>query len=227
MGVEKINVGGAVDVKELLFQKLRFKHVGSGDLAVVALAAGWSKAIMLTGMGNFLYVDGKFDFSPGYNVFGYWRRRGYVFSVALPLMSQGFWARGNTYVRVGNTIEVSVNGEVLVSRPNVCAIAESTESTGDKHVVVHVLGTVPVAYAYRYTAFNCSEWILPLLEDPVFDRFAFDKRNIHNSVTGLPVEFRELFIKKGRVVKVLVNASCHEYVSTVHRLYGVDVKCRE
>jgi len=228
MSTEKISAGGAVDVKEVLFQKLRFKHVVSGDLAAIALAAGGAEEINLTGIGNFLYVGGRFDFAPDYGVFGYWRCRGCIFHVRLPRVSPGLWGAGDTYVKVGNTIEVSVNGEVLISRPNVCAAAGSTaESTGDKHVVVHVLGTVPMAYGVRYTAFNCSEWILPLLEDPVFERLAFNKMNVHNHVTGLPVEFREVFVKKGRVVKVLVNASCREYISTVHRLYRVDVKCRE
>jgi len=114
---------------------------------------------------------------------------------------------------------VAVDGEVWLSRPNICYVE-------DAGVVVHIIGTVATAAGERYTAFRCSEWSLPLLKEPIFDRFAFDKRNLRNEVTGLPIEFVDVFVKRGRVVKALVNPSCEEYVETVHRLYGLREKCR-
>jgi hypothetical protein len=113
----------------------------------------------------------------------------------------------------------------LISRPNICHEAENIGDRQGKHVVVHVIGTVMTGRDYFYTAFRCSEDILPLLDGPIFDRFAYDKRELYDEFDGLKVEFRELFVKKGRLVKILVNPSCEEYVSTVHRLFGTYVSC--
>ena len=224
-GARSIETVGA---QEIFFQKFRNRLVWSGDLAAVALAMGWAKQITLMGLGNLLYIDGKFDFRPDYSVYGYWQsRRRRKFVARLSLVSEGYWSAGNTYVKVWPGIEVAVDGEVLASRPNICAETVNIDGGGGKQVVVHIVGTVVMtAHAdFRYTAFRCSEWLLPWLDSPMFDRFAFDKRNVYNSISGLPVEFRELFVKRGRVVKVLVNPSCEEYASTVRKLYGVVVRC--
>jgi hypothetical protein len=61
----------------------------------------------------------------------------------------------------------------------------------------------------------------------MFDRFAYDKRKVYNDITGAHVEFREIFVKGGRIVKVLINPSCREYIETVYKLYGVNVECKE
>jgi hypothetical protein len=209
-----------------LLQKLRNKYVASGDLAVVALANGWARQIRLVSSGSFLYVGGGFYFDPMHGVEGFWRLRRRRFAATLSLESQGCWSAdgGRTYVRAGDRIEVAVDGGVWLSRPNICATAEETGSGGQ--VVVHVVGTVPAAAGDAYTAFRCSEFKLPLLNEPLFDRFAFDKRNLRNDTTGQPVEFIDIFVKRGRVAEVLVNPSCEEYVETVRRLYGIRERCR-
>jgi hypothetical protein len=208
-----------------LLQKLRNMYVASGDLAAVALANGGAKEVRLESLGGLLYIGGRFDFDPTDYVDGVWRLRRRRFAVVLPLASRGRWGAGRTYVEVGERIEVAVDGEVWLSRPNICYGTE--DAGGDKHVVVHIVGTVATVSGERYTAFRCSEWILPLLKEPVFDRFAFDKRGVRNEVTGLPVEFVDVFVKRGHVVKVLVNPSCGEYVEAVRRLYGVEEGCRQ
>jgi len=204
------------------FQK---RYVSSGDLATIALANGWAKQITLQSSGDFLYVGGSFDFDPTNYVDGFWRLRRRRFVATLSLASQGYWSAGGgrTYVRAGDRIEVVVDGRVWLSRPNICATVE--EAGSGRQVVVHVVGTVPIAAGDAYTAFRCSEFRLPLLNEPLFDRFAFDKRNLRNDITGQPVEFIDVFVKRGRVVKVLVNPSCEEYVDTVYKLYRDRIKC--
>jgi hypothetical protein len=106
-------------------------------------------------------------------------------------------------------------------------VAESIGGKQDVDIVVHIVGTLrrPSTGVY-YTAFRCSEWILPLSMESMFDRFAFDKRGIRNFISERPVEFREVFVKSGRVIRVLVNPSCKDYSETVHRLYGSFVACK-
>jgi hypothetical protein len=210
-----------------LLQRLRSKYVATGDLAAVALARGWAKEVNLVSSGNILHIDGKFHFDPFLHVQGFWKlptmRR--KFSTSLMLASEGFWVADNAHVRVGReAIEVVAYGRTYISRPNICGVAED----GRQDVVVHIVGTLRRALGgVYYTAFRCSEWFLPLSPEPLFDRFAFDKRKVYNDITGRHVEFREVFVKKGRVVKVLVNPSCREYSETVYFLYGSLVECKE
>jgi hypothetical protein len=227
MGVDNSGVGEVSSVKDLLFQRLRNKYVATGDLAAVALARGWARDVRLISISTILYIEGKFYFDPSYHVQGFWKlptwRR--KFYKALPLVSEGLWGTGDTYVKVGENIEVVVDGKVWLSRLNICGVAERIG--GGEDVVVHVVGSVRAAsMGVYYTAFRCSEWILPFSREPMFDRFAFDKRNLFNSITERRLEFREIFIKGGRVVKVLVNPSCREYSETVYKLYGSFVACK-
>jgi hypothetical protein len=231
MGVENSGVGEVSGIKDLLFQRLRYKYVATGDLAAIALARGWAREVRLISNSNVLYIEGKFYFDPSYYVSGFWklptrRRR---FFKSLPLVSEGLWALDDkTYVRVGQDIEVVVDGKAYISRPNICGIAESVGGGHDDvDVVVHVVGALRGLTGVYYTAFRCSEWILPLSRESMFDRFAFDKRNVYNDITGRRVEFREVFVKGGRVVKVLVNPSCSEYSEAVYKLYGSFVACKE
>ena len=212
-----------------LLQRLRSKYVATGDLASIALAVGWAKEVSLVSSGNILHIKGKFHFDPSLHVQGFWKlptmRR--KFSTSLTLASEGFWVADNAHVRVGReAIEVVAYGKTYISRPNICGVAESIG--GGHDVVVHVVGTLKaLSTGVYYTAFRCSEWILPLSREPVFDRFAFDKRNLYNDITGGRVEFREIFTKRGRVVEVLINPSCREYSETVYKLYGSIVECRD
>jgi hypothetical protein len=222
MGVERADVGESLNVKERLLRKT----IAVGDLAAVALARGWAKQIFLSAIPNLLYIDGKFEFDPLQRVHGYWhvKKKRYGIRVALPLVSEGFWSLGYSHVKVGHEkIEVVIDGEPWVSRTNICGMLE--RMSGDKHVVVHIVGTVRANLGTIYTAFRCSEWLLPLLPEPMFERFAFDKRNVYNDITGRPVQFWDVFIRRGQIVKVLVNASCEEYADVVRRLYKVYVKC--
>jgi hypothetical protein len=212
-----------------LLQRLRSKYVATGDLASIALARGWAKRVNLTSDGRILHIDGKFHFDPSLHVQGFWKlpttRR--KFSTSLQLASEGFWVGDDAHVRVGReVIEVVAYGKTYISRPNICGVAEDVGG-GGRDVVVHIVGTVRRTSGSVYTAFRCSEWILPLSPEPLFDRFAFDKRKVYNGITGRDVEFREVFVKKGRVVEVLVNPSCREYSETVYKLYGSIVECRD
>ena len=122
-----------------------------------------------------------------------------------------------------------MDGKVYVSRPNICGIVESLFNR--QHVVVHIVGTLRrlstgMSTGVYYTAFRCSEWILPLSMEPMFDRYGFDKRNLYNSIVETFVSIVEIFVKKGYVSKILINPSCEEYVETVRRLYGFSVKCK-
>jgi|GEM_PF-6104703 hypothetical protein len=216
-----------MDSAQDLLQRLRYKYVATGDLASIALARGWAKEVNLVSSGNVLHIDGKFHFDPSLHVQGFWKlptmRR--KFSTSLTLASEGFWVADNAHVRVGReAIEVVAYGETYISRYNICGVAED----GRQDVVVHIVGTLRRALGgVYYTAFRCSEWLLPLSPEPLFDRFAFDKRKVYNDITGRHVEFREVFVKKGRVVKVLVNPSCREYSETVYFLYRSFVECKE
>jgi hypothetical protein len=133
---------------------------------------------------------------------------------------------GGTYVAVGKTIEVVVGRRTLVSRPNICADDSEFTEHRDKRVNVHVIGSVTWAGGgLRFTAFRCSDW-RNFFEDSLYaSRFAFDKTNRRTYVDDLPTETRDVFIKRGRVVKVLVNATCEEYVETVRRLFGIQTSC--
>jgi hypothetical protein len=230
MGVESSGVGEVSGIQDLL-QRLRNKYVASGDLAAIALARGWARDVRLISNGYVLHIEGKFYFDPSYYVSGFWksstwRRRFYK---ALPLVSEGLWAVDDkTYVKVGQEkIEVVVNGKVYLSRLNICGVAESRDGGQDVDVVVHVVGTLRgLSTGVYYTAFSCSEWILPISSESLFDRFAFGKQGIQNYITGRRVEFREVFVKGGRVVKVLINPSCREYSETVYKLYGSIVSCK-
>jgi len=228
MGTGNSDVGEVSSIKDLLIQRLKNKYVATGDLAAVALARGWSREVRLISNSTVLHIEGKFHFDPLYHVSGFWRLRTWrrKFFMTLPLVSEGYWSLGHSYVKVGQEkIEVVINGETWVSRPNICGMLE--RMGGDKHVVVHIVGTLRALSAgVYYTAFRCSEWLFPLSrEEPMFWRFAFSKKNVYNDITGQPVQFWDVFIKRGRIVKVLVNASCEEYISTVLKLYGVHVKC--
>jgi len=231
MGTENSDVGEVSSIKDLLIQRLKNKYVATGDLAAVALARGWSREVRLISNSKVLHIEGKFHFDPLYHVSGFWKLRTWrrKFFITLPLASEGFWGGEKTYVRVGQeTIEVVVDGKVYISRPNICGVVESIGGGREQrhHVVVHVVGTLRALSAgVYYTAFRCSEWLLPISREPMFERFAFDKKNVYNDITGRPVQFWDVFIKRGRIVKVLVNASCAEYVDTVSKLYGVRVKC--
>jgi hypothetical protein len=205
-----------------LLQRLRYKYVATGDLAAVALTRALASEVKLVSYGNILYIE-----NPTYHIQGFWKlptwRR--KFSTSLTLASEGFWAvNDKTYVKVGQEIEVVVDGEEYISRPNICGVAEG----GRQDVAVHIVGTVRRALGgVYYTAFRCSEWFLPLSPEPLFDRFAFDKRKVYDDSTGGYVEFREVFIKGGRVVMVLLNPTCREYSETVYHLYGSLVECKE
>ncbi len=216
-GTEKV-----LSVREQLLRK----SVAVGDLAAIALARGWAKQIYLWAIPNKLEIAGKFDFDPTLDVRGYWfvKKKRIMRTIVLPLVSEGYWSLGYSYVRVGpERIDVAIHGEPWVSRTNICGIIE--RMGGDKHVVVHVVGSLRGAFGRIYTAFRCSEWILPLSVESMFGRFAFDKRGINNSITDKPVEFWDVFVREGVVVKVLVNASCEEYVMAVKKLFKVDVRC--
>jgi len=222
MGVERADAGEVLKVKEWLLHKT----IAVGDLAAIALARGWAKQIFLSAIPNLLYIDGKFEFDPLQRVHGYWyvKKKRHGIRVALPLVSEGFWSLGYSHVMVGQEeIEVVIDGEPWVSRRNICGMLE--RMGGDKHVVVHIVGSLRANLGNIYTAFRCSEWTLPLLIEPIFERFAFDKRNVYNDITGRPVQFWDVFIKRGQIVKVLVNASCEEYAGAVRKLYGAYVKC--
>ena len=227
--------GGSQDVdvsniKDLLLQRLRNKYVATGDLAAVALAVGWAREVHLVSSDRLLYIGGKFVFDPYYSVSGFWKLPSWrrKFSMRLPLMSKGLWGLGDkTYVVVGQEkIEVVVDGKTYLSRTNICGLAESIDS-GGRHVVVHVVGTLrgPWEASELYTAFRCSEWLLSFSREHMFNRYAFDKHRVHNDITGERVEFRDVFIKKGRVVDILVNPTCREYMETVYRLYRSYVTC--
>jgi hypothetical protein len=190
-----------------------YKYVATGDLAAVALKRASATEVKLVSYGNILYIE-----NPTYKGFWKlptWRRK---FFMTLPWVSEGLWAvNDKTYIKVGQDIEVVVDGKAYISRPNICSIAEG----GRQDVVVHIVGTLRrVPTGLYYTAYRCSEWVLPIAREPLFERFAYDKQNSRN-------EFREVFIKGGRVVMVLVNPSCREYSEAVHKLYGSFVECRE
>ncbi len=222
MGAEITDVGEVLNVKERLLRK----NVAVGDLAAVALKMGGASQISLWAIPNRLEIAGRFDFDPTRDVLGYWfvKKKRIMKPMVLPRESVGYWSLGYSYVRVGpERIEVAIHGEPWVSRTNICGVIEGMG--GDKHVVVHVVGSLRGAFGRIYTAFRCSEWILPLLPEPLFDRFAFDKRGIVNDVSGLPVQFWDVFVREGVVVKVLVNASCEEYAEAVKKLFKVDVRC--
>jgi hypothetical protein len=201
------------------------KYVATGDLASIALARGWAENVVLASSGNILRIEGRIRFDTSLRVQGFWKlptmRR--KFSASLPLASEGFWAADGVHVEVGReAIEVVAYGKTYISRPNICGAAEGAGG-GGRDVAVHIVGTVRRAFGgVYYTAFRCSEWLLPLSQEPLFDRFAFDKK-VHND----GAEFREVFVKSGRVVKVLVNPSCREYSEAVYKLYDTLVKCRE
>jgi hypothetical protein len=219
------NVEESMRVQSLLWEKLGGRYVASGDLAVIALFNGMAKRVVLTSMGRMgrLFIEGKLDYTHTY-VRGSWNVKARRFTAELSLVSPGYWRDTDTYVKVGPTIEVAVNGTTLVSRPNLCHEAENIGDIQGRHVVVHILGTVMDGRRRTYAVFSCSEDKL-VLDDPFFARYAYDKRNLYDEFDGLKVEFRELFIKRGRIVKILVNPSCEEYASTVQKLYGVRVSC--
>ncbi len=224
MGMNKTDVGKVLSVREQLIRKT----VAAGDLAAVALTRGWAKVIHLWAIPNKLEIAGKFDFDPMLDVRGYWfvKKKRVMRSIALPLVSEGYWSSGYSYVSVGpEKIEVVIHGEPWVSRTNVCGIIERMAGGGDKHVVVHVVGSLRATVGRIYTAFRCSEWILPLQPGPMFERFAFDKRGVVNDITEKPVEFWDVLLRDGVVTKVMVNASCEEYTEAVKKLFEVDVRC--
>ena len=225
MGVEMSDVGVMLSLKERLIRK----SVAVGDLAVVALSEGGAKHIQLWAIPNRLYIGGRFDFDQTRDVVGHWfvKKKRHVDAIVLSRESVGYWSLGYSYVNVGEeNIEVVIDGEPWVSRTNICGMLRRVG--GDRyHVVVHIMGTLRAALGRLYTAFRCSEWILPLLPEPIFERFAFDKRNIHNSVSEKPALFWDVFVKEGVIAKVLINPSCEEYVGTVNRLYGVHVRCEQ
>jgi hypothetical protein len=229
MDVGNGGVGEVSSVQDLLNRRLIRKYVTTGDLAAVALLRGWAREVKLYSNGVILHIEGKFYFDPTYYVSGFWflRPRRRKFYKALPLVAEGVWALDDkTYVRVGQEITVVIDGKTYISRPNVCGIAESIGARQDVDVVVHVVGSLRGLSGVYYTAFRCSEWILPFVREPMFDRFAFDKRGLKNDITGKPILFVDIFVKKGRIVKVLTNPSCEEYVRTVYRLYGSFVECK-
>ncbi len=211
------------DLQKYLLQK----YVATGDLASIALARGRAEKVNLVSNGNILHIEGKLHFDPPLHVQGFWKlptmRR--KFFMSLPLASEGFWAADGAHVRVGReAIEVVAYGKTYISRPNICGIAESVGG-GGRGAAVYIVGTVKRAFGgVYYTAFRCSEWLLLLSREPLFDRFA--ERKVYNDATGRHVEFIEVFVKSGRVVKVLVNPSCREYSETVYKLYSSLVECR-
>jgi hypothetical protein len=222
MGMDKVDMERVLSVREQLLRK----SVTVGDLAAIALTRGWAKEIQLWAIPNRLEIAGKFDFDPTRDVRGYWfvKKKRTMRTITLPLVSEGYWNSGYSYVSVGpEKIEVVIRGEPWVSRTNICGIIE--RMGGDKHVVVHVVGSLRSMFGHVYTAFRCSEWILPLSVEMLFDRFSFDKRGINNDITGQPVEFWDVFVREGVVVKVLVNASCEEYAEAVKKLFKADVRC--
>jgi hypothetical protein len=232
MGAENSGVGEVSGIQDLLIQRLRYKYVTSGDLAAIALARGWAREVRLTSNSNILYIDGKFYFDPNYYVNGFWKLPSWrrKFFMTLPLVSEGLWAVDEkTYVKVGQEkIVVMVGGKMYLSRLNICGLAETIGGGQDFDVVVHIVGTLRgLSTGVYYTAFRCSEWILQISREPLFDRFAFSKLSVYNDITGRRVEFREVFVKGGRVVKVLVNPSCREYSEMVYKLYGFFVACKE
>ena len=196
--------------------------VVSGDLAAITLRNGYAKEIELVSYGRYVEIHGL-----GYYISGFWSVRTRRFRIELPLAGKGLWRLGDTYVSVGKTIEVVVNGKRLVSRPNICADDSEFSEREDKRVYVHVIGSVawPVGGGVGFTAFRCSDWKNSISNDLYASRFAFDKTNRRTYVDDLPIEGRDIFVKRGRVVKILMNATCEEYVRTVQRLFGVKPLC--
>jgi hypothetical protein len=199
-----------------LLRRLRYKYVATGDLAAVALTRALASEVKLVSYGNILYIENSTYHIQGFWKLPTWRRK---FFVTLPWVSEGLWAvNDKTYVKVEQeAIEVVVDGKAYISRLNICGVAEG----GRQDVVVHIVGTLrrPSAGLY-YTAFRCSEWVLPIAREPLFERFAYNKQKFRN-------EFREVFIKGGRVVMALLNPTCREYSETVYNLYGSFVECKE
>ncbi len=199
--------------------------VTSGDLAVVALRNGYAKKIELTSYGRYIEIYGRVDCC-GSSAVGFWSVQARRFKVELPLVENGLWRLGDTYVAVGKTIEVVVSGRTLISKPNICANDSDFTEYGDKRVRVHIIGSLRWPGSRpKYTAFRCSEWHNPIHNELYVDRFAFDKTNRRAYVDDLPIESYDIFIKMGRVVKALKNPTCEEYVQTVRHLFGVKTPC--
>jgi hypothetical protein len=196
--------------------------VASGDLAAITLRNGYAKEIELVSYGRYMEIHGL-----RYYINGFWSVRTRRFRVELPLVRKGLWRLGDTYVSAGKTIEVVVNGKQLVYRPNICADDSEFSEHEDKRVYVHVIGSVawPIGGNVMFTAFRCSDWKNSISNDLYASRFAFDKTNRRTYADSLPIETRDIFVKRGRVVKMLMNATCEEYVRTVQRLFGVKPLC--
>jgi hypothetical protein len=201
--------------------------VASGDLAAIALRNGYARKIELMSFGQYVEIDGYMDYGMRLYIKGFWSMRTRRFRIELPLVRKGLWRLGDTYVSVGKTIEVVVNGKQLVSRPNICADDSEFSEHEDKRVYVHVIGSVawPIDSGVMFTAFRCSDWRNFISNDFYASRFAFDKTNRRTYADSLPIETHDIFVKRGRVVKILVNATCEEYVRTVQRLFGVRPLC--
>ena len=201
--------------------------VTSGDLAIIALRNGYAKKIELTSYGSYIGIYGYVDCcGERHTATGFWSVRARRFKVELSLVEEGLWRLSDdTYVAVGRTIEVVVGGKSLVSKPNICADDSEFAEYPDRRINVHVIGSVPWFGGVKFTAFRCWDWRDPINNDFYASKFAFDKTNRRTYVDETPIETRDIFIKRGRVVKVLVNPTCEEYVRTVERLFGVKTSC--